>query len=255
MTKIAIVTDIHAGLDNDYIQGSLALGLLDEALAELATHEPDLLAELGDRTNDDSLEIRLNNLSELSKRFSALSIPRHHLLGNHDFLPVSEQERLLATTLHNHSVVAGGWQLVFLYTFVSGTVTGGVSEEDLGWLEQTLAENTLPKIIFSHQPLDGVPTQGNLLFDAVPHYLTPNNAEKVRAILEKSNVVLSVNGHTHWNRLERINGISYLHLNAVTPLLQNTNKTTAYSLLTLDGKGVSVNVFGRDPAEFYIEAP
>jgi predicted phosphodiesterase len=250
---IGLVTDIHAGLDNDYIQGSLALPLLDDALRELQQHKLDLLIELGDRTNDDSLEIRQKNVAELGRRFVSLSMPRHHLLGNHDFLPKEEQEHLLSTSLSNHSVVIGGWQLVFLYTFNS-TVEGGLTNKDLQWLEQTLSESDVPKIIFTHQPLDGVLTQGNVLFDAIPHYLTPAGSDRARAILEKSGkVVLAVNGHTHWNRLEYVNSIAYLHLTAVTPLVQSKEKTTAYSVLTLDEDSISVKVYGREPAEFFIQ--
>ncbi len=250
--NIGIVTDIHAGLDNDYIKGSLALELFDEALNELEKHKPAMLIELGDRTNDDSLEIRRNNVAELGKRFSSLTIPRHHLLGNHDFLPREEQEQLLKTQLTNHSVVVEGWQLVFLYSFNS-TVKGGLTEEDLVWLGQTLSSNTLPAIVFTHQPLDGIPTKGNVLFDAIPHYLTPTGSEKARVMMEASGKVkLTLNGHTHWNRLERVNGISYLHLTAVTPLVQNKEMTTAYSVLTLDDNTVSVKVYGREPAEFHV---
>jgi 3',5'-cyclic-AMP phosphodiesterase len=250
--KIALITDIHAGLDNEYIKGSVALNLLDEALAELQKHQPALLVEMGDRTNDDSLEIRRSNIAELGKRFSALALPRHHLLGNHDYLPKDEQEHLLNTRLSNHSVTVEGWQLIFLYTF-NGTVEGGLSEEDLHWLEQTLAVNTLPAIVFTHQPLDGIPTKGNSLFDAIPHYLTPAGHEKARAVMEApKKVVLAINGHTHWNRLERVNGITYLHLTAVTPLVQNKEKTTAYSVLTLDEHSITVEVYGREPAKFNI---
>lgn len=251
--KIGIVTDIHAGLDNDYIKGSLALKLFDEALNELKKHDPIMLLDLGDRTNDDSLEIRRNNIAELGKRFSALSIPRHHLLGNHDFLPRAEQEQLLNTQLTNHSVVVEGWQLVFLYTF-NDTVKGGLTEDDLQWLGQTLSSNALPVIVFTHQPLDGVPTKGNTLFDAIPHYLTPTNHEKARAILEVSGKVkLVVNGHTHWNHLERMNGIAYTHLTAVTPLVQSKEKTTAYSVLTLNENAITITVYGREPVEFQID--
>jgi 3',5'-cyclic-AMP phosphodiesterase len=250
--KLGIVTDIHAGLDNDYIKGSLALTLFDEALNELAKHEPILLVDLGDRTNDDSLEIRRSNIAELGKRFSSLSMPRHHLLGNHDFLPVAEQEELLDTRLTNHSLELDGWQLVFLYSFNS-TVKGGLSEEDLRWLSQTLSANALPAIVFTHQPLDGIVTKGNLLFDTIPHYLTPEGSEKARAILEASGKVkLAVNGHTHWNRLARVNGIAYLHLTAVTPLAQQQEWTTAYSVLTTTADAVTVKVYGREPAEFHI---
>jgi 3',5'-cyclic-AMP phosphodiesterase len=250
--KIGIITDIHAGLDNDYIRGSVALKLLDEALEALRLENPSRLIELGDRTNDDSLEIRQNNVAELGKRFTSLSIPRHHLLGNHDFLPREEQEQLLNTHLKNHSVTIDGWQLIFLYTF-NGTVEGGLTQDDLDWLGQTLAANTLPAIVFTHQPLDGVPTRGNTLFDAIPHYLTPSGHEKARAILETSGrVKLAINGHTHWNHLERVNGISYLSLTAVTPLMQSKEIATAYSVLTLDDEAITVKVYGREPALFNI---
>jgi 3',5'-cyclic-AMP phosphodiesterase len=251
---IGLITDIHAGLDNDYIRGSVALELLDETLNALSEHKPNMLIELGDRTNDDSLEIRRNNVAELGKRFNALSIPRHHLLGNHDFLPKEEQEQLLNTQLTNHSVVVEGWQLIFLYTF-NDTVAGGLTQDDLDWLGQTLASNTAPTIVFTHQPLDGVPTKGNILFDAIPHYLTPAGHDKARAIMEASGKVkLAINGHTHWNHLERINGISYLHLTAITPLMQSKEKTTAYSILTIDDEAITVNVYGRESAEFHISS-
>jgi 3',5'-cyclic-AMP phosphodiesterase len=250
--KLGIITDIHAGLDNDYIKGSLALKLLDEALEGLSLEHPSMLIELGDRTNDDSLEIRQNNVTELGKRFSSLSIPRHHLLGNHDFLPREEQEHLLNTQLNNHSVVVEGWQLIFLYSF-NGMVKGELTQEDLAWLEQTLASSTLPAIVFTHQPLDGVPTHGNILFDAIPHYLTPTGHEKARAIMEASGKVkLAINGHTHWNHLERVNGISYLSLTAITPLVKSKEMTTAYSVLISDGDAITINVYGREPAEFHI---
>jgi 3',5'-cyclic-AMP phosphodiesterase len=251
---IGLITDIHAGLDNDYIKGSVALKLLDEALVALALENPSILIELGDRTNDDSLEIRRGNVAELGKRFSSLSIPRHHLLGNHDFLPREEQEQLLNTKLTNHSVVIEGWQLIFLYTF-NDTVEGCLTNDDLSWLEQTLASNTSPAIIFTHQPLDGIPTKGNVLFDAIPHYLTPAGHDKARATMEASSKVkLAVNGHTHWNHLERINGISYLSLTAVTPLVQSKEMTTAYSVLTLDDDDITVRVHGRESAEFHISS-
>lgn len=250
--KLGIITDIHAGLDNDYIKGSVALKLLDEALEALRLENPSMLIELGDRTNDDSLEIRRGNVAELGKRFSSLSIPRHHLLGNHDFLPREEQEQLLNTQLTNHSVVSNGWQLIFLYSF-NGAVEGGLTQDDLNWLEQTLISNSSPAIVFTHQPLDGVPTKGNRLFDAIPHYLTPAGHEKARAIMEASGKVkLAINGHTHWNHLERVNGISYLSVTAVAPLMQSEEATTAYSVLTLDDKAITIKVYGREPAEFRV---
>lgn len=249
---IGVITDIHAGFDSDYIKGSVAFECLDKALEELMKRNPALLVEMGDRTNDDSLEIRRGNVAELGKRFKSLSIPIHHLLGNHDDLLPEEQEQLLNTKLSNHSVVIEGWQLVFLYTF-NGTGKGGLSEADLNWLEQTLVSNTLPTIVFTHQPLDGIPTKGNVLFDAIPHYLTPTGHEKARAIMEASGkVLLVVNGHTHWNHLERVNGISYMHLTAITPLVRSKEMTTAYGVLVLDGKEVTLKVYGREPAEFHI---
>jgi hypothetical protein len=139
-----------------------------------------------------------------------------------------------------------------LYTF-NGTVEGGLTQEDLAWLEQTLASHSSPAIVFTHQPLDGVPTKGNILFDAIPHYLTPTGHEKARAIMEASGKVkLAVNGHTHWNHLEVVNGISYVSLTAVTPLVMSEKQTEAYSILILNESSIDIKVYGREPAKFHI---
>ncbi|MGL4612230.1 MAG: hypothetical protein ACRCYY_21545, partial [Trueperaceae bacterium] len=114
----------------------------------------------------------------------------------------------------------------------------------------TLTSNTLPTIIFTHQPLSDVATKGNRLFDPIPHYLTPANADKARVSIEASgNVKLIINGHTHWNHLERVNGIPYVTLTAVTPLVFSEKQTEGYSVLTANETTIHINVHGRESME------
>ena len=93
--KIAIVTDIHAGSDNAYIKGTLSFDLLKQALAHLAQESPDLLIDLGDRSNDDHPYDIFKHLEKMGAMFQKFPAPRHHLLGNHDFLHPAMQHKYL----------------------------------------------------------------------------------------------------------------------------------------------------------------
>lgn len=248
--KIAIVSDIHAGSDNEFIKGTLSFDLLREALSHLATEKPDYLVDLGDRTNDDHVYELVKHLNKLGKLFANFSAPRQHLLGNHDFLHPAMQSKYLGFTFGNASLELGAWQLVFLNAF-DGSVSGKITDQDLIWLEQTLAASRLPAIIFTHQPLDGQDVKGNVLFEPFPHWLHSEGHEKARAILEASKKVqLVLSGHGHWTHLEHIKGIYYLTLDSFVPSAKTSNATAFYSLLELKDKDINLCTFGRESLEF-----
>ena len=217
---LGLITDIHHGLDSEYVRGSVALPLFEDVLTQLEAHNPALLVDLGDRINDVELEQARAELREVAHRFRKLSVPGIHLLGNHDVTTLDEQEKLLGVPLGNQSLELGGWQLVFLDTF-DGSVEGALSSKTLGWLGQTLSETILPTVVFSHQPLDGEPLRGNPFFDGASSYQAHLKGHvEARRIMERSEQVkLAVSGHAHWNHQVKVNGIHYLTLDALVPLL------------------------------------
>ena len=85
-----------------------------------------------------------------------------------------------------------------------------IPEEQLKWLEDDLKRHPQPAVVFIHQQLDG---------PAFPDDHTrycPDNADRVRAILERSGKVLVVfQGHYHEGGYHVINGIPYYTLKAV----------------------------------------
>jgi 3',5'-cyclic-AMP phosphodiesterase len=248
--KIAIVSDIHAGSDNEFVKGTLSFELLEEALSHLVSQHPDILVDLGDRTNDDHVYDLVKHLEKLNQLFSKMPAPRHHLLGNHDFLHPAMQQKYLGRTFENHAVQLDGWQLIFLSAF-DGSVNGTLTTSDLSWLEQTLATTTLPAVVFTHQPLDGQPVTGNLLFEAFPHWLHSQNHERARAILEASKKVhLVISGHGHWTHLENVNGINYLTLDSFVPSAKTGDALGFYSLLELNATELCLRTFGRESLEF-----
>ena len=160
---VGLVTDIHHGSDSEYVRGTLALPLLENALEEIAARRPALLIDLGDRVNDAEPDTALAALAEVAARFSKLDLPKQHLLGNNDVTERREQEAMLGGPLGNRNRELAGWQFVFLDTYDS-SVEGELTPETLTWLERTLASTDLPAVVFSHQPLDGQPLPGNLFF-------------------------------------------------------------------------------------------
>lgn len=252
MLKIALLTDIHHGPDNALVQGGAALPLLEHSLKALHQQSPDVLIDLGDRISDISSEFDAERMAQVASLFETLSLPRHHLLGNHDVLPHAEQEELLAVSLEPHYVDMAGWRLVFLYSFDS-SIRGALSRDDLAWLGRTLAQSTFPAIIFSHQPLDGIPIEGNPLFTGnLKEQVHPHGHEEARRIMEASGKVrLAVNGHTHWNQSVQVSGISYLTIPSLVPSppQEGAKPEAAYALLTLADESAMVNVYGRKPFE------
>ena len=234
-STVALVTDVHHGSDSEYIRGTLALPLLENALEEIAARRPALLVDLGDRVNDAEPELALAALAEVAACFSRLDVPRQHLLGNNDVTERREQETMLGGPLGNRSLERAGWQLVLLDTF-DGSVEGELTPETLVWLERTLALNDLPAVVFSHQPLDGQPLPGNAFFGGnYAHQAHPRGHKAARRVLERSGKVkLAISGHAHWNHAVTVGETIYVTLAAVVPHVRDDEDEDGwYGLLTL----------------------
>ena len=243
---VGLVTDIHHGLDSEYVRGSAALPLFEGALEPLLAHQPELLVDLGDRTNGE-LEQAGAELREVADRFCRLAVPRVHLRGNQDVTVIDEQKAMLGVPQGNQRFELSGWHLIFLDTFNS-SIEGALSPETLAWLERVLSESILPTVVFSHQPLDGEPLLGNPFFYGDTSYQAhPKGHAEARRLMERSRKVkLALSGHAHWNHQVEVNGIHYLTLDALVPLLGD-EAVGVYGVLTLDEASMRLEVFGRSP--------
>ena len=113
--KIALIADIHHGIDIGTKLGSSALTLLQPFVDWVNAVRPHLVVELGDRINDFDKDTDYRWTQDVAHAFSAICDPCVHILGNHDVfaMSVSETEEAMQTTLACHSRDLNGYHLVF----------------------------------------------------------------------------------------------------------------------------------------------
>ncbi len=252
MLKIAVVTDIHYGLTEEGQTASrLGLQMLEQSLNTIGQDSFDLLVDLGDRLNDKKLADARACLKELAVCFRNIRMPRHHILGNNDILDVQKQEKILGTTLTNHSITMSGWHFIFLSAY-DGSVAGNLDDFSLNWLERELEANDLPKIVFSHQPLDGQDLPDNRFFKDDTTDAYSKGASYARSIFEESGKVkLVISGHLHQNKICEINNIHYISVTATTPFI-DVEPEAAFAVLELNDT-IKLKVLGREELEASIK--
>lgn len=141
--RIGLVTDIHSGPDMDTRLGSKAFPILDRFVEEMARRfKPDLVVDLGDRTNDVDAKTDAERIRILRSWLQSVGVPVLFVYGNHDLINVgaAEQQSLLGKKADFESLDFRGFHIMLLNsqdpTF--GGVGGTLSDAQLEWLEADL---------------------------------------------------------------------------------------------------------------------
>lgn len=231
--RFGIITDLHYAdrtpNGSRYYRESLTK--LSECVELMNEQRVNFLIELGDFKDqniqpDEGETLRF--LETIEAKFRQFKGPVYHVLGNHDMDSISKEQFL--SKIHNsgfskargyYSFNAAHHHFVVLdanYTREGIGYDRGnfdwkdchIPEEQLKWLEEDLRKHHQPTVVFIHQQLDGPAFEGD------HSRYCPDNAGKVRAILEQSGKVLVVfQGHYHDGGYNTINGIPYYTLKAV----------------------------------------
>ncbi len=178
-----------------------------------------------------SFIVQLGDLLHAPKRngrladvYNDFSIPTYNVFGNHD----CDQEgyeyvlRMYRLERGYYSFDQNGYRFVVLdpnYVFPGhGSVhfhpnhgsssKGYIPNEQLAWLERTIAETDLPCVIFSHQSLER--SDGIVNRDDAWKILCAANRRRKRS------VILCVNGHYHDDHCCIMNDVCCLDLNSVS---------------------------------------
>ena len=211
--KAVFISDIHLAPGEDwsrciwkYTPNEEIPGLLEQ-WGRMVNEElkPDVVFELGDRIIDVSRETDLRNTKAVRDAVDGtVSCPVYHVDGNHDFINITKDE--IADVLGNprlpYSVVQDGWKFVFfdsLDPMIQG-VGGEVGQAQLEWLEKQMNEDDLPKLVFSHHPLNYHQIHRNYLIpEGTYHLMSVKNSQEVREILEGGrNFIAHCAGHSHF---------------------------------------------------------
>jgi len=97
-------------------------------------------------------------LTLIKDAFSALGIPFHSVVGNHDYLSATNRsayERIFPEQI-NYSFIHCGWQIIGLDSSEGNKANETrISDTTLGWLDQNIPklEPRRPTILFTHFPL------------------------------------------------------------------------------------------------------
>ena len=152
-------------------------------------------------------------------------IPAYSAIGNHDTdrLNVSEVVSMHHMTKNYYYFDRDGYRFIVLdpnHYINLNIVThygpnqkrtnsrGYLPQEQLEWLEQTIAASDLPCVLFSHESLER--TDGILNRDDAWRIICAANRRR------SNSVILCVNGHYHDNACTFVNDVCCLDLNSVT---------------------------------------
>jgi hypothetical protein len=251
--RIAVITDIHYGPDRYSKKGDESFGLLESFIRQVNSIETGLVVDLGDRISNTDPANDGKHLAEVASAFKSLAKECHHLIGNHDVVHLSteEQEKILGSSLQNHSLDREGWHLAFWNPSCVLHEGQGflLDQDDLDWLAADLAATDLPSVVFSHMPVAAGSMVGNYYFERrYAHGEQHRNASLARDLIQSSEKVIAVvSGHVHWNQLYFMDGIPYFSLQSLSETFTtHPHAAGSWALLTLDDT-VELEVFGRDP--------
>jgi 3',5'-cyclic AMP phosphodiesterase CpdA len=262
---LGVVTDLHFGPDALY-DGKLRK--LSHRAPDLAAAfaarmrddvRPDLVVNLGDAIEDESLEADRRRYHECIQTLLRAGRELVCVAGNHDRIHLSVADLRQAWGMQPEgplyrSFDRGGVHLVVLYSQERKDREIRLGGEQLAWLEGDLRDNALPVLVLVHHSAADQDLRGNRWFEGLPQLCLLADRQRLREILERDGRVLAVlNGHLHWNHLDVIGGIPYVTLQSLIENVQDDAPglaAAAHAVVRIDGRNLHVEVAGAQPARY-----
>jgi manganese-dependent ADP-ribose/CDP-alcohol diphosphatase len=240
-----------------------SLGKLEACVADLNSRDLDFAIQLGDL-----IDRGPESFAQVLPRYEALTGPRYHVLGNHDFpMPRGEVFRTLGMDAAHYTFSVGRWNFIILDTqdiimgggwpeesenyqqakrWVDQLRAEGMSEDEtcnrcgIGdaqkeWLRDTLRQigaRGERAIVFGHIPIAQEPREWGGI----------HNKDEIRQVLEDAYCVAAYFcGHAHEGGYVERGGIHYVVLQGMV----ETADTTAYATVDVYDDRIEVHGVGR----------
>ena len=264
--RFALISDVHLGPSASH-QGKLRkLTHLSEELVQSFVRrmrdevKPDVVINLGDVIEDESAELDRQRYTHFVSMLQKVGKPVLHVAGNHDTINLSAAELCAlwgnqseATYSQDHE----GIHFAVLRTIEHRDQRIELPDEQIRWLEQDLAQTTLPSIVLMHHPASEMRLEGNRWFEKSPHVCRVVERRPLRDVITKSGKVIAVfNGHVHWNHFDVIAGIPYITLQSLIENLDDDapgRVAAAYAVCDLDDRRLVVTVHGAEQLRYQVE--
>ena len=177
-------------------------------------------------TNPDFI-IELGDFAEISdtdyfKIWNSFHWDKFHVIGNHETDGGHTLAQALAVRKMKNSFYSFD-KCGFHFVVLDGNdkkddnVKGYrqfIGKPQIEWLKDDLAKAAYPVVIFSHQ--------GLVTYQGAEADYGIENGDQVQKIIEDHNtenprkrVIACFNGHTHWDYVEKINEVWYIHINSM----------------------------------------
>ncbi|MEO7033083.1 MAG: metallophosphoesterase [Polyangiaceae bacterium] len=264
--RFALISDEHFG-PTAYFQGKLRkltahAGEFCKAFVKRMNSEvhPDAVVNLGDVIEDESRTKDLEHYGQFIDILSGLQCPVLHVAGNHDQVNLNDADLCTlwghAGPLHYSRDIAGVHFSV-LRTIEVTDVAIHLPEEQIGWLEQDLAQTELPSVVLMHHPASEMRLDGNRWFEKRPNVCrVAERRELQRVVSAAPRVVAVFNGHVHWNHFDVISGVPYITLQSLVENLDDDapgRAAAAHAVVDLDERRLVVRVAGAEPVRYQVE--
>ncbi len=267
--SFGVVADIQYA-DRDTASGRhfrASVGRLERCVADLNSRDLDFTIQLGDFIDRDAASFDV-----ILPIYDRLTMPRYHVLGNHDFpMPRDQVLGKLGLEAAYYTFAYDGWRFVVLDTVDIAMGGGwpeesenyrqarrwveklraeglsedetcnrcGVGERQVQWLRDTLRqarERGERAIVFGHIPIVAGPGgEWALIY----------NHEDLREVLASAGCVAAYfNGHDHGGGYAHRDGIHYI---TVEGMVQGPDET-AYATVDLFDDRIEIHGVGRTPS-------
>ncbi len=229
--RIAQLSDLHCG------GARHDPGLLRAAIDEINEARPDLVAVVGDLSEDgypEELALAKEQLDRIDCELM-ITVP-----GNHDARHVGYLwfEEAFGDREHRHRAVVGDMDVAIAAVDSSkpDLDEGEVGRERYDWIEEILGEDGADlRIFMAHHHLVPIPLTGREANQV-------RDAGDVLAVLRRSSVDLVLAGHRHVPWVWPIAGMLLVHSGTVSTYRARGFRNPAYNLIEVDEERIAVTL-------------
>ncbi|UCE05093.1 MAG: metallophosphoesterase [bacterium] len=253
-----------SGEDSGSRKYSLSKIKLKNCVDHFNTMSLEFVIHLGDFIDED-----YSSFDVVKPIYDQLNMPRHHVLGNHDYEVEDSKKEMVYNKLgmpsEYYDFAAKGWRFIVLngndisfHAYLKGSEkyvkaikyyeqktikapewNGAIGLEQLFWLKTVLQKSSRKGenvVLFSHFPI--YPEDDHNLWNA---------HELIEIIEHYSNVKVYISGHNHAGNYGVKNGVHYLTLKGMV----ETEKTS-YAIFTVRENQIEVFGYGREESRVMI---
>ncbi|HEY4118784.1 MAG TPA: metallophosphoesterase [Byssovorax sp.] len=263
---IALISDLHFGPETRW-NGKLRklthhAGELARAFVARMNDEvkPDLVVNLGDDIEDESLELDRARYAECQSILRSAAAELVNVAGNHDDVNLPHAELLTHWRRDGElytSVDRQGFHFVVLHTRERKDHDVSIGAEQLAWLEADLAVHAGPTVVLMHHPASEQVLVGNRWFEGRAHVCLVRERRAIRRLFAQHGRVLAVfNGHVHWNHVDVIDGLPFVTVQSLVENLDDDapgRPAAAHAVVRLTERRVIVEVEGAERARYQFD--